>query len=533
MSLLGISSVSIVSFYIYANLLIVSAAGLLAAIRAANRALPRPLSFRHLLLTGRILAIAAVLLPILAIYYGGSALSPLKAQVWAAPTMYTGPVAMSDYARIDLGVDLGHASLPVDALTIVVLALFSGGLVVALLPLLSEVRATYRAIRDAHVLRRIGLVRILVSDEELVPFAAWAPGRCFVVLPASILLRPLDLRFALRHEGQHHRQGDTRYVHVALLGRALFGINPAAYWLARQLSELQEFACDEALARHPGHCPETYCACLLRIAETALNTQQTPLRSYMASWQGSALRRRIQAAHHRSGRPLNAFGAAWVILFALVVLATVSAAIATPVHDRRLSQRDVEQLVAATPGALTWGLQANEAVLRQLNLLLGTPDGRQFLHASIDRMRTHEPDVLAALEKYGLPPELQVVPLVESGYRNLPARPGTGAGLWMFISSTARQYGLEVSTQRDERLDVAAETRAAMQMFSDLQHRFRTWPLALMAYNSGATEVESGIRATHSRDAWTLYEAGYGNEPDYLARTAAVMLVLAHPQLLD
>jgi soluble lytic murein transglycosylase-like protein len=72
-----------------------------------------------------------------------------------------------------------------------------------------------------------------------------------------------------------------------------------------------------------------------------------------------------------------------------------------------------------------------------------------------------------------------------------------------------------------------------MHMFSDLQRRFGSWPLALMAYNSGVTRVEAGMNATHTRDAWSLYHAGYGNDPDYLARTTAVMLILAHPQLLN
>jgi membrane-bound lytic murein transglycosylase D len=125
------------------------------------------------------------------------------------------------------------------------------------------------------------------------------------------------------------------------------------------------------------------------------------------------------------------------------------------------------------------------------------------------------------------------VPFAESGYRNLPARKGTGAGMWMFVGPTARRYGLEVSAERDERLDVAAETGAAMHMFSDLQRRFRSWPLTLMAYNSGVKQVEAGITATHTRDAWALYHAGYGNDPDYLARTTAMMLILAHPRLLD
>lgn len=189
--------------------------------------------------------------------------------------------------------------------------------------------------------------------------------------------------------------------------------------------------------------------------------------------------------------------------------------------------------MATTPGSSAWGLIVNDAVLEQLNLLLGTPDGRAFLRSSIARMRNYAPDIRAELKRYELPPELLAVPLVESGYQNLPAGRGPGAGLWMFIGVTGRNYGLEVSASRDERLNISAETRAALHMLSDLKRRFRDWPLALMAYNSGASRVEAGINAAHTRDAWTLYQAGYGNDRIYLARTTAVMLILAHPRLLD
>ena len=336
-------------------------------------------------------------------------------------------------------------------------------------------------------------------------------------------------------EGQHHRQRDTRYLYAVLLCRALFGLNPAVHWLIRQLFELQEFACDEALARRRSHCARTYCACLLRVAEAALPARQTRLRSFMASNRAFALARRIEAALQRPPRPLRAPAAAGISLLAVALLAALSAAIATPVQDRRLSRADAERLAAATQTSSAFPLTVNDAVVTQLNLLLGTPDGRAFLSSSIARMRDHEPSVLTELKRHGLPTELLAVPLVESGYRNLP--PGIadhrGAGLWMFIGPTARYYGLEVSAERDERLDVRAETRAAMRMFSDLQRRFHDWPLALMAYNSGASRVEDGISATRSRDAWTLYQAGYGNEPDYLARTMAVILILTNPELLD
>jgi membrane-bound lytic murein transglycosylase D len=527
------AGIATLSFYACANLLFVAVAALVAGIRALNGASPRPLTYRHLLAIGRILALAGLLLPLLAVCHGGSDLSPLRAQVWSAPSMHAGTAGISRGARIELGLDSEHATLPASAASGAALLLFATGLFFTLLSLVSEARATFRAIRDAHVLRRIGSVRILVSDRERVPFAAWIPGRFFIVLPAALLLRPADVRLALRHEGQHHRQRDSQYLYVALLARALFGINPAVHWLARQLLELQEFACDEALARRPGHCARTYCDCLLRVAEDALPTGQTPLRSFMASYSTLALARRIEAALQRPVRSLRAPTAAGISLVAVALLAALSAVIAAPVQDRRLSHADVERLVAATPNSSEWGLRANEAVLRQLNLLLGTPDGRAYLRSSIARMHNYEPSVLTELKRHGLPSELLAVPLVESGYRNLPARTGVGAGLWMFIVPTARHYGLEVSAERDERLDVQAESRAAMHMLADLQSRFRDWPLALMAYNSGVSRVEAGINATHSRDAWSLYQAGYGNEPDYLARTTAGMLILAHPELLD
>ncbi|HEY1899361.1 MAG TPA: M56 and MltD domain-containing protein [Steroidobacteraceae bacterium] len=533
MSLVGIPAIAIVSCYVYVNLLMVGAAALLAGIRALNGALPRPLTHGHLLAMGRILAVSSVLLPCLAMWHGGSGFTPLKAQIWAAPSMRAASAAVSTDARIDIGVDAQHASLPVQAATTVVLVLFASGLLLTVLPLLSEVAATRRVIRDAHALRSIGSVRILVSDSEQVPFATWVPGRAYIVLPAALLLRPADVRLALRHEGQHHRQADTQFLYAALLGRMLLGINPAVRWLAQQLLELQEFACDEALARRPDHSVHAYCACLLRVAEAALGSRPTAVRSFMASSHPCALRRRMEAAYQRPVRTVQAPGAACVGMVAVAVLMALSVVIATPVQDRRLSRTDAEQLVAATPGSSTWGLRANDAVLRQLNLLLGTPDGRKFLNSSIARMHSYEPGVLAALKKSGLPPELRVVPLAESGYQNLPSRRGPGAGLWMFIGRTARNYGLQVSTARDERLDVQAETRAAMHMLSDLRRRFQSWPLALMAYNSGASKVEAGMNATHSRDAWALYQAGYGNDPDYLARTTAVMLILAHPRLLD
>ncbi len=517
--------------YIGAHLLLVVAATLLAGLRAFGRCSTRPLSYRHLLLAGRLLAIGALCLPLLAVWQGGTALSPVRAQVWSAASMYAGAAALSPGGQLEVGLSSAHALLSVAVAATAVAGLFGGGLLLTLLRLVPEARATFRAIHAAHCLRSIGSIRLLVSDRDGVPFAAWIPRRCFIVVPAALLLRPVDLRLALRHELQHHRQRDTQYLYAALIWRALFGINPALHWMLRQLTELQELACDEALARRASHRPERYCACLLRIAESAAPRGRVRLRACMSSRDRGSLAHRIETVMRGCVLPLGAPTAAAIILSAVALLAGLSALSAVPVADWRMSRAEAERLAAGAPAAAAGEPLINDSVLRQLNLLLGTPDGRTFLTASIARMHRYEPSLLTQLGVHGLPPQLLAVPLVESGYRNLPPRPGVGAGLWMFIAPTARRYGLQISGQGDQRLDIPAETGAAMHMLSDLWRQFRNWPLALMAYNSGSSRVEAGIHATGSRDAWRLYRAGYGNDPDYLARTMAVMLILAQPRL--
>jgi soluble lytic murein transglycosylase-like protein len=173
----------------------------------------------------------------------------------------------------------------------------------------------------------------------------------------------------------------------------------------------------------------------------------------------------------------------------------------------------------------------NYRVLRQLNVLLGTPDGRAYLRASLARMEQFGPSISEQIKRYGLPPELIAVPMAESGYRNLPAgtNPRQGAGLWMFIESTARRFGLEITETTDERLNIPDETEAALRLLSDLHGRFNDWHLALLAYNTGQTRVEQAIRETGSRDAWQLARPPYENDRDYLARVMAMMVIIKNP----
>ena len=524
--------VPLAEYYVCANVLLVAAALALAAIRALSATLPRPIAYRHLLHIGRVLAVAALLLPALTASRHEPALSLLSAQIWSAPSMQTRAAALPTAARMEVALASRHAFLPLATAERAALLCVTAGLLITLLPLCTDTWTTWRALRNAHAVRRIGRIRVLISERESVPFALWTPRQAAIVLPAALVLHATDLRMALRHEAQHHRQGDTRYLYPALLLRALFGLNPAVHWLVRQFGSLQEYACDDALARRPGHCARTYCACLLRVAESTRSPARPSLRSCMACQRPSALARRIAAALRPPAHPLSAPAAVTVGVLLIALLASLTAVVGRPIQDRRISRTVALRLAATAARDSPIPLDINRAVVAQLNLLLGTPNGRAFLRSGLAHMRRHRQQVLAALRRLDLPPELMAVPFVESGYRNVALTGDPGAGVWQMIGPTARHYGLEVTGSYDERLNVRAETAAATRMLAQLYARFHNWPLAVMAYNTGVARVEAGIRATHSDDAWALYRAGFRNDPDYLARTIAMIVILAHPQLL-
>jgi hypothetical protein len=195
--------------------------------------------------------------------------------------------------------------------------------------------------------------------------------------------------------------------------------------------------------------------------------------------------------------------------------------------------------VAARAGTDEFAVEVNDAVLAMLDRYAGTEKGRRFLRRGLADMAGHEAMVRDALDRYGLPLQLMAVPLVESGYRNLPAVEGEssappgpmGAGIWMFIPQTARRYDMRVNDEVDDRLDPVVETDAAMRLLSDLHEEFGDWGLALAGYNQGERHVRRAIAEQGTDDPWALVAAGALN--DYLARIVAVAIVMEDPSLVD
>jgi len=117
----------------------------------------------------------------------------------------------------------------------------------------------------------------------------------------------------------------------------------------------------------------------------------------------------------------------------------------------------------------------------------GYPDA---LHRAINRAQPWIAPVAAEIIKRGLPGELALLPMVESGYDVFAFSRREAAGSWQLLESTAMEHGLAVNDEYDGRRDKLASTAVALDYLETLHRRLdRHWELAIQAYNAGPTRI--------------------------------------------
>lgn len=116
------------------------------------------------------------------------------------------------------------------------------------------------------------------------------------------------------------------------------------------------------------------------------------------------------------------------------------------------------------------------------------------------------PTIEQILDENHMPLELKYLAIVESAM-NPKAQSHAGAyGLWQFMLPTAKQYGLEINSLVDERLDVEKATRAACKYFKDMYAIYGDWNLVMASYNCGPGNVNKAIRRSGGKtDFWDIY----------------------------
>lgn len=111
-----------------------------------------------------------------------------------------------------------------------------------------------------------------------------------------------------------------------------------------------------------------------------------------------------------------------------------------------------------------------------------------------------------ALDRYGLPYELELMPVIESALNPQAHSHMGAAGLWQFMPATGKRYGLEINSLVDERMDPIKSTDAACRFLKAMYDVFQDWNLVIAAYNCGSGNVSKAIhRAGGKRDFWSIY----------------------------
>ena len=138
------------------------------------------------------------------------------------------------------------------------------------------------------------------------------------------------------------------------------------------------------------------------------------------------------------------------------------------------------------------------------------------------------------LQKRNMPMDLALLPFVESAFNPQAMSVARAAGMWQFMPATGRVFSLKQNAFRDDRRDVLASTRAALDYLERLGVMFNgDWHLALAAYNWGECNVKRALQRKRDKNAPTVYESLRGmpfETRDYVPKLQAVKNIVARPE---
>lgn len=145
----------------------------------------------------------------------------------------------------------------------------------------------------------------------------------------------------------------------------------------------------------------------------------------------------------------------------------------------------------------------------------------------IKKAHKYFPLIEPMLKKYGIPDDFKYLAVAESGLEN-NSSPAGAAGFWQFLKSSAKEYGLEVNQNVDERYNLEKATRIAAEYLKKSKERFGTWTLAAAAYNAGNARIARNLKR---QQVDNYYDLLLNNETArYVFRIVALKEVLSYPK---
>jgi membrane-bound lytic murein transglycosylase D len=172
------------------------------------------------------------------------------------------------------------------------------------------------------------------------------------------------------------------------------------------------------------------------------------------------------------------------------------------------------------------GIPRNERVTKAL--VRTARKNRHYLERWLSRAHYYLPVMRQVFADSGLPTDLAYLPLIESGFNPRAYSHAHASGIWQFIASTGKRYGLRRNFWFDERRDPIKATRAAASYLKKLYGDFGDWHLALAAYNCGEGRVAREIKRADTADYWSLRLPR--ETMNYVPHYLAAVMIAKNPQ---
>lgn len=155
-----------------------------------------------------------------------------------------------------------------------------------------------------------------------------------------------------------------------------------------------------------------------------------------------------------------------------------------------------------------------------------------YIFRMTERSRKYLFHIVEELELRDMPTELALLPFIESAFNPQAVSSAKAAGMWQFMPATGRTFDLKQNAFRDDRRDVLASTRAALDYLQKLYRMFGDWQLALAAYNWGEGSVQRAIAKSQRAGNGVGYtEINMPMETRfYVPKLQAVKNIVAHPE---
>jgi Soluble lytic murein transglycosylase and related regulatory proteins (some contain LysM/invasin domains) len=159
-----------------------------------------------------------------------------------------------------------------------------------------------------------------------------------------------------------------------------------------------------------------------------------------------------------------------------------------------------------------------------------TTTKKYFTENALKRANYFMPMVRKIFRQEGLPEELAYLAVIESGFNPFATSPANAAGIWQFIPSTGRRFGLKIDDYIDERRDPYKSTIAAAKYLKTLYNMFGSWELAIAAYNCGEKCIAKRLESSSATSFSEIKDILPSQTKEYVPRFFAILLIANNPE---